>query len=719
MITVIIKYLGFALKKNEARIRTDPARGHAHMARFSSSHHPRTENSRNALAAAHARPVQFNGSIPTLPSQNGYHQQNLFEPADFRMYMRSGCEYKGVEGHVCALPNHCKHKTIHMYTKTQENVRGPDTPLTSTPHIAGAFPELMHGQDCPVLYANASMSLPHQALGKEQRQNLELSIDSTFVTEGPIDPEADWSVRTRFFESGQPAIWYNFEGGERVEQKFALQSINVDTIGHAGVYRHSVPFGSSYWVSKVSKLNEFQTACERAHNKAIETSGVDDRDNQHHKAERQYRDNIKTALNSTTALQEVFARPRGDQPPQRVFMIYWSFRQTSYPSEMGTTVFRNLHVVKSEPEIGPNDRLNVNLHHDQTHSYPSNMFDPNSDYGTAPHDHNANSLDALATAAFASAEQQDNLFDIDWSAFDHLETDFDSTAYTMAGAEPYSSFVDVPFAAYASQGIDQPLMPTYDLNLGYHQHPQLDPLSTSQSSATSPNGDHSFGSDYLGGTDSNESQPSTAASSYATSAQYTPASFQSPHDFSQQCQVFQPFGFDPHAHAHAYDTHHHAHAHAHAHAHHHPHAQVQAPQQQYSPHFEHVPTLRSSHAHAYDHSQAQEDQASMGMEMDTQDSEETPHFPVPGHWNYADGISQQTGDVLSQHCEHGHGLEQSMPLQGYTGVHETQTQEQEPQAGAGAASVAHMYDANFFANISAGVGVGGGAEGVGGDGWDE
>lgn len=613
------------------------------------------------------------------------------------MYLRT-CEYRVKQSHDCRQHSSCRHRVVHEFTQSQRNVRGPDTPVA-----AGNIPELSHVQDCPVIHAHATMQMPSQPLSAEDQQGLELSIDSTLCSTIPLDNSARWYVRTRFFEGGQPAVWTtNNENGDRVEQNAALQPLTVDSTGHGGMYRHSVPFGSPYWVMKVSKLNRLQS------NAASAATGAPEHDL---RAEQKYLERIKQEINCTSAVQEIFARAPDDSS-RRCLVIYWKFEQTTYAGETGVTVFRNLHMVNVENNLDPADNINIHLHHHGAYTSPGIGYDMLS-HDNAEQSYSNSSLDALATVAFASAPADENdFYDFDWQNLDSLLMEDPANngslslqGYTLAGAEAFDSFADLSTASYGLSAIDAAARSqAYDPQLGgYRHHPTLDipDASASHSSVASPSGDMSYGSDYHTGS-SGESLPSTAASSYVNSAQFTPASFQSQFDFAQQCQVLS--AYDPQHENALYPEY--RHAQQHHHQHHHEHLY-------HSPQVLDPPVLRSSTSfQASPHTKQPYEPAHIPSQ-DMQDDIEDETLQFVGDWNYAQTQAQRVAQEQAHHYtpamdeqypgsqQHDQDQHSQLPHTQYK-LMEPMRDDHEEQTDAGAAgpeiAVANMYDAsNFFA----------------------
>lgn len=451
------------------------------------------------------------------------------------MYLRRPCDHKTVPGHICASGDNCSYRRLHTFTKTQHNVRDPDTSLESGPLLAGTFPELAHGQSCPVLYASATIALPKQPIPL-RGQELELSIDSTFTTAVPLDHNTSWQVKTRFFEDGKPASWYvNDE-----ETTFAWQDVAVDRVGDHGQYTHKVPFGSSYWVGKVQKLFKWHETAQNASNRSHNGLDLDGRPTSKavaHKDPREYYHSIRHDIGTTTAVQEIFARGQDECATRCCLIIYWQFKQTAYPEEVGTTVFRNLHVVKQDQDITPQHQLNIHVQQNRT-ANASGHYPDIRPYGVHGSDQSSShSLDALASLATTDGDLFSN---IDWTAMDSFGID-DMSAQTLAGAEAFSTAITMPSGAYSLPGYETgyAVEQAYDPSLvSYHDQTPADMHSASQSSSHSPQQDMTFDNDY-----GNESQLSTAASSYMTSAQFTPASFVSQQELSQKSMMHFGQGF--------------------------------------------------------------------------------------------------------------------------------------------------------------------------------
>lgn len=284
-----------------------------------------------------ARPFQLRDP-PTLPSQTEDQAQNLFEPTAFCMYMRSGCEWKNCAGHRCDHSGHCKHVKLHEFTKIQCGVKKPHTwGMLNTAFLGTIFADLAN-VECPVIEAEASLELPKVPFLPQER-DLELSIDCTFATSSPLDPSLAWSVRTRFSEAGRQVYW--FEQGE--ERESAVQALGVEgTSNQDGKYLHTIPFGSTYWVQKVLRINKLLNLASYAEHQQMEQcelSTCQQSDSASCLKE------IETEINAITAVQEIFAwdrRRENDRALHRSLLIVWRFRQVSQPGDVGVTMFRPL-----------------------------------------------------------------------------------------------------------------------------------------------------------------------------------------------------------------------------------------------------------------------------------------------------------------------------------------------------------------------------------------
>ncbi|KAJ9668404.1 hypothetical protein H2201_001452 [Coniosporium apollinis] len=294
----------------------------SNSSRWSCSHVPRPSTSQYASVSQTLQlPLSFKGNtelpppLNTLSSNAPRMAPNAFEPFDFEMFMQD--RYKN---------------PLRTFTKLHNNPQLPEVQLHEVRHWQKLFPVLesilANGSVASdTILSEASLELMTDPLP----EGSELGIRSVFTSNYGLESYEDFECHTQIYDNGtqvdhsKSRIDYNADGSKRLG---------------------NLPLGSTWWAHRIVDLTRLLRAARRRDSAATQGtahSGTLEAPSSH------LEEKVRESLRKLSAVQEVYAQPKGHYRQQRLLTICWKFRQANH-GESGQTTWRNL--LLPTPQIG-------------------------------------------------------------------------------------------------------------------------------------------------------------------------------------------------------------------------------------------------------------------------------------------------------------------------------------------------------------------------------